>query len=483
MIFNSLEYILFLILIVLVYWQLRGVRLQNLLLLGASYFFYANWNWRFLSLIVISTMVDYLVGRLLEYTEGPLYRNLLLLLSLSVNLGMLGFFKYYNFFVQSFTDLLTIVGIHANLETLNIILPVGISFYTFQTLSYTIDIYRKQLEPTRNFIDFALFVSFFPQLVAGPIERAKRLIPQITEPRSISPEQVESGLILILIGLLKKIVIADIAASMINPLAFSEPHSIASGLVLQAVYLFAIQIYADFSAYSDIARGSARLLGFELMENFNQPYFAQTISEFWRRWHISLSTWLRDYLYIPLNNLSRGLISHELSIYSISVMGTMLLSGLWHGANYTYVMWGGLLGVYQVLQHPFKGRAKGLLNHPNQWIRYATISFRILLTFHLVLFAWVFFRTPSVRHIPDIYQSMFEAVFWDTGSNPWELILPTLLVYGLSFFIDIGQIALGEHAFPIQLHRPYRILLYICIILLIVYMTVKPYVPFIYFQF
>jgi alginate O-acetyltransferase complex protein AlgI len=481
--FNSIEYILFLLVIVLLYWRIRQVRLQNILLLLASYFFYAQWDWRFLSLILFSTITDYSIGLLFSRTENNRRRDLLMAVSVIVNLGILVFFKYYNFFVESAVDILTVLGIQANISSLHIILPVGISFYTFQTLSYTIDVYRRKLKPVPNLIDFALFVNFFPQLVAGPIERATNLLPQIQAPRTISPMKFEEGLILILLGLFKKIVLADVAAILIHPDAFTKPDTVAPAIVLQSVYLFAIQIYADFAAYSDIARGSAKLLGFELMVNFRQPYFAQSISEFWRRWHISLSTWLRDYLYIPLNNAIALYIKNDLLTYTISVMVTMLLSGLWHGANYTFILWGGLLGMFQVIYRALKGRGTFLSEHRLLIVRATTVILRVLLTFHLVLLAWVLFRSQSIRFVPAIYRSMFEAVVNGFGADELSIVLPVLVLYGASFFIDVCQIKTSEQAFTYPLPRLFRITLYTVSLLFIVYFTVKPYVPFIYFQF
>lgn len=480
--FNSFEYIIFLLLIVGVYWTLRRVYLQNILLLIGSYYFYARWDWRFLSLILISTLVDYAVGMLLLRTNHIHKRRGLLLISVMVNLGILGFFKYYNFFVESFVDLLHVIGIQAHNTTLQIILPVGISFYTFQTLSYTIDVYRKELAPRRNLLNFALFVSFFPQLVAGPIERASRLLPQIETPRSITPKDIESGLLLILLGLFKKIAIADVAAVLIDSQAFTTPSSVIPAIVLKSVYLFAIQIYADFSAYSDIARGSARLLGFDLMENFNQPYFAQTITEFWRRWHISLSTWLRDYVYIPLNNGIRRITQRQWLVYSAAVMGTMFLSGLWHGANYTFILWGLLLGLFQVLQRWFQGAADKWINHKSRTIRHTVVVVRVVFTFHLVLVSWVLFRTPTIRYVPDVYRSMAVAMLKGEVFNG-IIMWPVWALYGLVLFIDIWQVKSQEHAFTMVFQRPVRIALYTFSLLMMTYFTLKPYVPFIYFKF
>ena len=479
--FNSFLYIAFLLTVLLLYWKLRSVRWQNVLLLVASYIFYGSWDWRFLSLILISTLFDYLVGRGLEIIKDPRRRRLLLFVSVAINLGFLGFFKYFNFFVGSAVSLLEGIGLTVNAFSLQIILPVGISFYTFQSLTYTIDIYQGKLKPTHSLLNFALFVSYFPQLAAGPIERALRLLPKIEQPRSVTGSQFESGLMLILIGLFKKIVIADVAALVSNPAIFNDPGQFSGGEVLLAVYLFALQIYGDFSGYSDIARGSSRLLGIELMENFNQPYFSQTVSEFWRRWHISLSTWFRDYVYIPLSDWFRQRWSSRFGVYAVSVIITMLLSGLWHGANWTYVLWGGLLGVYQIISRPLQGRAGALVKLPA--VRWAVIGFRIVLTFHLILIAWVLFRTPDIHIVPQIYQGIWAAVNGDWDAGTLRLVRPVVMLYLLSFSLDLAQIQAKEHSFMLRWPAFARVGAYVGMVLLMVFSSIKPYVPFIYFQF
>lgn len=483
MIFNSFQYILFFILVIVVYWSLRRTRWQNAVLLGASYVFYGSWDWRFLSLILISTAIDYTVGLYLSSTQNPVRRRWLLGISIAGNLGILGLFKYFDFFTRSAVMFFGSFGLVFNEFSLQVILPVGISFYTFQTMSYTIDVYRRKLEPSHDFLSFALFVAFFPQLVAGPIERAVNLLPQFERTRSLTPDNVESGMVLILLGLFKKMVIADVAASMINADIFLDPANFSGGDVLLAVYLFALQIYGDFSGYSDIARGSSRILGFELMENFNQPYFSQTVSEFWRRWHISLSTWFRDYVYIPLNDYVRRFVRSPWLVYGVSVMITMLLSGLWHGANWTFVFWGGLLGVYQVISRSLRGRAAPLMEHRSLWVRNVTRVFRILLTFHLILIAWVFFRTPSIRNVPLVCEGLLGAVRGNWSANAVAMIAPVALLYLVSFGLDSGQILAQDHAFPRRLPAGVRTAMYTAAILLMTFFTAKPYVPFIYFQF
>ena len=481
MTFNSFEFLIFLIVVVAAYWRLGTVRYQNLLLLGMSYFFYARWDWRFLSLIVISTVVDYLVGLALMRTEDQVRRRYLLAISLLTNLGILGFFKYAGFFVDSAAAALTSLGLQVNITTLQIVLPVGISFYTFQTLSYNIDIYRRELKATSSFVNFALFVSYFPQLVAGPIERATRLLPQIESPRRITAQHFENGLILILTGLFKKIVIADMAATLINPLAFSSPMDIPPAEVLVAVYLFALQIYGDFSGYSDIARGCSWLMGIDLMENFNQPYFSKSTGEFWRRWHISLSTWFRDYVYIPLNQLLQDRISNKLLLYAVTAMITMLLSGLWHGANWTFVMWGGLLGVFLVASRVCRGRFKRWQQHRLPIVRWTFAALSISLTFHLILISWVFFRAQDIAVVPGIYESMLNSFV--VSSDFVSVFLPVVLLYGALFAIDLGQLITRDHSFVRHMPAVARPLVYTGAILTIAFFSIKPAVPFIYFQF
>ena len=393
MLFNSLPFALFLPAVFVAYWFAfrRPLWLQNLLLLVASYLFYGWWDWRFLLLIFASSLVDFLVGGALERTQRPLLRRILLGVSLGVNLGVLGFFKYFNFFIDSFAEVLTSLGLQANLPTLTVILPVGISFYTFQTLSYTIDIYRGQIRSTRNPLVFFTFVSFFPQLVAGPIERAASLLPQFQRPRVFDPEVAKDGLRQMLWGFFTKIVVADNMAPHVSAI-FDNYATLSSGDLLLGAFLFAIQIYGDFAGYSNIAIGTAKLFGFSLMQNFAYPYFSRNIAEFWRRWHISLSTWFRDYLYIPLGG-SRVVRSRR--IFNIIV--TFTVSGFWHGASWTFIVWGFLNGLYYLLimlgerQNQFtdvvaQGRVLPSLRE----------LMAMLATFFVTLVAWVFFRSSSV---------------------------------------------------------------------------------------
>jgi len=337
MLFNSFIFLIFLALIIPAYYFL-SVRWRKPVILIASYFFYGYWDYRFCALLLISTVIDYFTGKYIYATENPKTRNNLLYISLFSNLGILGLFKYFNFFVSSFDAAFSIFGLQLDYLHLNIILPVGISFYTFQTLTYTIDIYRKEIKPTSSFLDFAIYVSFFPQLVAGPIERAKNLLPQIANMPTPTVNQFKQGFVLITVGMFKKVLIGDTTGRIVDQI-FAQPQYYASSEMLMGLILFSIQIYADFSGYSSIARGTAKWLGIELMENFNQPYLSANITEFWRRWHISLSSWLKDYLYISLGGNRKG----KGRTY-INLMLTMLLGGLWHGASYTFVVWGGCMG-------------------------------------------------------------------------------------------------------------------------------------------
>ncbi len=398
MLFNSITFFVFFAIVYTAYLLLQGrLRWQNLLLLVASYVFYGWWDWRFLSLIALSTLCDFWVGRAIgrvtdETDEGKQHRKRLLLISVAFNLGVLGFFKYFNFFADSFAGLLQTIGLQANVSTLQIILPVGISFYTFQTMSYTIDVYRKELEPTSNFIDFATFVAFFPQLVAGPIERARNLLPQITNPRFITPEQIDAGFFLIIWGLFKKMVVGD-RVGIIADQVFNNYTTYTGFPLIVGVLAFTFQIYCDFSAYSDIARGVARLMGFELMVNFRLPYFAVNPSDFWNRWHISLSTWLRDYLYIPLGGNRHGKFNTYRNLFL-----TMLLGGLWHGAAWNFVIWGAYHGVILILYRLFERNPV----HADPWggkHSYPIVILKMLFMFMLTLIGWLIFRSRSVDQI------------------------------------------------------------------------------------
>lgn len=415
MIFNSLDYFIFLAIALAGYFILAR-RAQNAWLLAASYIFYGWWDWRFLSLILISTVVDYCCGIAIHTVRRESRRRFFLLISLVVNLGILGFFKYFNFFIGSAAELLSSFGLQPNVSSLNIILPVGISFYTFQTLSYTIDIYRRKLEPIHEPLTFALFVSFFPQLVAGPIERARNLLPQLQAPRKVTMQDLSDGTFLILMGLFRKVVIADTAAPFVDR-AFGSPEIFTSSGLLIATFLFAIQIYGDFAGYSDIARGTARLLGIRLMVNFTQPYFATNITDFWRRWHMSLSSWLRDYLYIPLGGNRHGTIN----TYKNLIL-TMLLGGLWHGAAWGFVLWGALHGAYLAM-HKFLTRDE---KEPPPNSIWSGLLKRIGI-FVLVSLTWIPFRQPDIGQALTFFGSIinWHGSLFDVA-NPGKVLEPGL---------------------------------------------------------
>ncbi|MBD3411323.1 MAG: MBOAT family protein [Ignavibacteriales bacterium] len=395
MLFNSYVFLLFLPLAFAIYWLIGRERLrgQNFFILVASYIFYGWWDYRFLSLIVISSIVDYVVGLKMHGEERENKRKLLLWISMGVNLGFLGFFKYFNFFIDSFADMVSMFGMQPNIPSLQVILPVGISFYTFQTMSYTIDIYRREMEPTKDWIGFFAFVGFFPQLVAGPIERAKRLLPQFFVKREFDYDRAVDGMRQALWGFFKKVVVADTVAGVVNQ-TFAGSEEMSAPQLILGVFFFAIQIYCDFSGYSDIAIGIARLFGFDSMRNFAYPYFSRDIGEFWRRWHISLSSWFRDYVYIPLGG-SR--VSKGRRIWNIVV--TFTVSGFWHGANWTFVVWGFLNGAYYIplmLRNKQKQHTDTIAE--NKWYPSLGEIFGVAVTFSVTLIAWVFFRAENITH-------------------------------------------------------------------------------------
>lgn len=395
MLFNSIDFAVFLPVVFFLYWFVinKNLKLQNLLIVTASYVFYGWWDWRFLSLILFSTLVDYLVGRKLGKEENQTRRKVLLLTSILVNLGFLGFFKYYNFFLDNFITAFSFFGKDIKANSLNIILPVGISFYTFQTLSYSIDVYKRKLEPTRDFFAFAAFVSFFPQLVAGPIERASQLLPQFYIKRTFDYGKAADGMRQILWGLFKKIVIADNCAEYAN-LIFNNSAGYSGSTLIFGALFFAFQIYCDFSGYSDIAIGTARLFGFNLMRNFNFPYFSRDIAEFWRRWHISLSTWFRDYLYIPLGGSRGGTLMKVRNTFII-----FIVSGFWHGANWTFIIWGALNALYFLPLLLTNNNRNNLDVIAQGKLAPSIREFSsMLLTFFLTVFAWIFFRAENVGH-------------------------------------------------------------------------------------
>lgn len=390
MLFNSLAFAIFLPVTLGIYWLLKQQTWQNLFLLIVSYLFYGWWDWRYLFLIAGCSLVNYLSGIVIGGSTKPWVRRGMLTLSCLVCLGALCLFKYFNFFIESFASLFALFGIQWSPIVLNLMLPVGISFFTFQALSYTIDVTLGKLKPTRNLIDFFVFISFFPQLVAGPIERATNLLPQFQRPRTFNPDEAMHGIALLVYGLFKKMVVADTLSAYVDQVFQNYPLYNSTTCIIGA-FFFAIQIYCDFSGYSDSARGIAKLFGFELMLNFNRPYLSRSFTEFWRRWHISLSTWFKDYLYIPLggNRVSSPKMLRNLWI-------VFLVSGLWHGANWTFLFWGALHALYQTIAF-----AKSKLIHYTLPQRWYTLMFQILVVNSGVLFAWIFFRAESLTHATD----------------------------------------------------------------------------------
>ncbi|WP_417858956.1 MBOAT family O-acyltransferase [Xanthomarina gelatinilytica] len=478
MLFNSIDFAIFLPLVFALYWFVtnKHLKLQNLLIVVASYVFYGWWDWRFLSLIVFSTLVDYTVGLYLGKETSKNKRKALLWTSIIVNLGFLGFFKYYNFFLDNFVAAFSFFGYPISARSLNIILPVGISFYTFQTLSYSIDVYRKKLEPTKDLIAFAAFVSFFPQLVAGPIERATNLLPQFYKKRSFKYHQAVDGLRQILWGLFKKMVIADNCAILVNTVFDNHQDYSGSTLVLGAVF-FAFQIYGDFSGYSDIAIGTARLFGFKLMQNFAFPYFSRDIAEFWRRWHISLSTWFRDYLYIPLGG-SRGTKNKVIR----NVFIIFIVSGFWHGANWTFIVWGALNAIYflpLLLANKNRNHLE-VVAFNKKWPSIKAIL-NILLTFGLTTLAWIFFRAENINHAFQYLKGIFnKSLFSMPELRPTNILVLLIVFIAMEWLGRRNQYAI--ETFGLQWKRPLRLAFYYTIIILI-FLFSRNEKTFIYFQF
>lgn len=484
MLFNSIDFAIFLPVVFILYWFLtnRNLKLQNFLIVAASYFFYGWWDWRFLSLILFSTIVDYLVGLGLLSNNNKAKRKALLLTSIFINLGFLAFFKYYNFFLDNFIAAFSLFGTEIKANSLNIILPAGISFYTFQTLSYSIDVYKRKLEPTKDFIAFSAFVSFFPQLVAGPIERANHLLPQFYTKRTFDYAKSVDGLRQILWGLFKKVVIADNCAEFANIIFNSSADYSGSTLVLGALF-FTCQIYGDFSGYSDIAIGTSRLFGFDLMQNFNFPYFSRDIAEFWRRWHISLSTWFRDYLYIPLGG-SRGQTLKKVRNTFI----VFLVSGFWHGANWTFIVWGALNALYIMPSIIFNTHRNNLnIVAPGRICPSLKDALSIIITFSLTVFAWIFFRAENLQHAFSYIGTIFsKSLLTAPYFSEIRATLPIIFFIVLFFSIEWLQ---REHKHALQFLgkgwlRVFRYLFYTVLIMVIYYFAVNSQgKQFIYFQF
>ncbi|SDS24583.1 MBOAT family O-acyltransferase [Christiangramia echinicola] len=482
MLFNSLDFAIFLPIVFILYWFVfnKSLKWQNLLVAAASYLFYGWWDWRFLSLIFFSTLVDYFVGRNLGVVSNKSHRKILLWISIIVNLGFLGFFKYYNFFLDNFKSAFSIAGIELNANSLNIILPVGISFYTFQTLSYTIDVYKNRLEPAKDFISFTAFVSFFPQLVAGPIERATNLLPQFYKSRKFDYSKAVDGMRQILWGLFKKIVIADNCAVYANHIFENSADMSGSTLLLGAIF-FTFQIYGDFSGYSDIAIGTARLFGFNLMQNFAFPYFSRDIAEFWRRWHISLSTWFRDYLYIPLGGSRGGTWMKVRNTFII-----FIVSGFWHGANWTFIVWGALNAIYFLPLLLTKRNRQNMEDvAQNSYLPSLKELWQMGLTFSLTVIAWVFFRAENLGHAISYLGGMFSksmfSVPYYQGIGYAKFIIPLLFIFIIVEWLGrrnqfaLEKLFLNQSSFI-------RLMLYYTIAILI-FLNAGEEQQFIYFQF
>ena len=483
MVFNSVEFLIFLAVVFCLFWLIavKSLKLQNFFIVAASYFFYGWWDWRFLSLIFFSTVVDYCVGRSLATEENAGKRKVLLLVSIVVNLGFLGFFKYFNFFADNLTLLLTSIGFKVNPLSLNILLPAGISFYTFQTMSYTIDVYRRQLEPTKDFVAFSAFVSFFPQLVAGPIERATHLLPQFYHIKKFDYSMAIDGTRQIIWGMYKKVVIADNCGVLANDIFNNYSLYSGSSLLLGAVY-FSFQIYCDFSGYSDIAIGTAKLFGFDIMQNFAYPYFSRDIAEFWRRWHISLSTWFRDYVYIPLGGSRCSTVKKIRNTFVV-----FLVSGFWHGANWTFIVWGLLHAVFFLPLLVF-GKNRTYLNTVSEKRVIPTgLEFlQMFGTFLMVTLAWVFFRADNLGMAVDYLSGIFDASLFSSTNHATKAMSKSTCL-NLIFFIVMEWFGRKDkyaiEKTGLNWYRFFRWLFYTYLIFSMLMFMEEGRTPFIYFQF
>lgn len=470
MLFNSFEFAIFLPIVFALYWFVfnRSIKVQNFFLLVCGYVFYGWWDWRFLFLIAFSTLFDFSIGILLQKTDDEKKRKWLFISSCAINIGFLAFFKYFNFFVDNFILAFHSIGYNLNPLTLKIVLPVGISFYTFQSLSYTTDIFRKKITPTTDLISFAAFISFFPQLVAGPIERAAHLLPQFKQQRVFDKSMAIQGMRQILWGLFKKIAVADTLASYVDSIFASHQHLPASTLALGVIY-FAVQIYCDFSGYSSIAIGTARLFGFTLMQNFNYPYFSKSVSEFWKKWHISLTSWFRDYVYIPLGGSYKGkprTVFNTLAVFT--------LSGFWHGANWTFIIWGLLNGLF-MMPALFKGKNK---SNPSSTTLNSILQ--MVITFLLICFTWIFFRSANLQEAMSYYSHLFSGSFLSyPKQHGMSVTLPLIFILFMVEWIRSEKIT---HFRFESFSRPLRWSCYIVLVIACLAFF-KQNQSFIYFQF
>lgn len=474
MLFNSIEFVLFFPIVLILYWGVfnrKGVKQRNLFLLVISYFFYGWWDYRFLGLIFLSSLVDFWCGQSIFKAKNLIRKRVFLIISLVTNLGILFFFKYYNFFSKELADAFLQFGYHMHPIDLNVILPVGISFYTFQTLSYTIDIYRGRLEPTDDALSFFTFVSFFPQLVAGPIERVKHLLPQFNTLKKFDYDLAANGFRQMLWGFFAKIAVADSVAPIVDTI-FEHHQNLGAGTLILGAILFSVQIFGDFAGYSNIAIGTAAILGFDLMQNFNMPYFSRNIREFWTRWHISLSTWFRDYVYIPLggNRCSKGR-------QAFNIMFTFIVSGLWHGANWTFIIWGAIHGLLYLITKPFSSKSQSDKINLGQWLSISS-------TFAIVCFAFIFFRASDLHQALAFVSRIFQLKTGDHLLNIVSLkqIIPaiffTVILFSMEWAmrnkkhgLDIATVS------PIFRHSAYYMLFFA---ILFAFQTDR---IFIYFQF
>jgi alginate O-acetyltransferase complex protein AlgI len=475
MLFNTLEFWVFFAFVLSAYALLRR-RAQNLLLLAASYFFYACWNWRFLGLLLLSSTTDWILGGAIGRCRGTPRARRLVGLSVAINLVFLGFFKYFNFFVASANDLLASLGLDPLRLHLDVVLPVGISFYTFQSISYIVDVYRDEVEPARDPIDFALFVAFFPHMVAGPIMHSSALLPQMQGDRRMRWSDISSGFHLAMWGLFKKVVVADNLAAIAGPI-FHSPSSFRPGPMQLGALAFAFQIYCDFSGYTDIARGVARIMGFRLMDNFKHPYFASSVTDFWRRWHISLSTWLRDYLYIPLGGNRHGVLATYRNLFL-----TMLLGGLWHGADWTFVIWGAYQGGLLVVERLLGGRRliadwfeMRSLRARALWI------LRVAVTFNFACLGWVFFRCEKARFLPAMTASFLDVRGW--LQMPAPVLHRVLLLIAPLLAVDASDFLCRQEQSMLRARWPLRALIYFVALYAFLIFGNFESNAFIYFQF
>ena len=474
MYFNSFHFFVFFILVLSGYFLLRH-KWQNYWLLAASYFFYAAWDVRFVGLLFLTTVIDYSASQAITNSSTERGKIVFLRVSIFCNLCLLAFFKYFNFFTESFIRLMDIFGFHLSPVTLQIILPVGISFYTFQSMSYTIDVFRGEVKATRRFFDYALYVAFFPQLVAGPIERARHLLPQILRPRDVSFLNIQAGAYFVFFGIFLKVFLADNLARIVDPV-FSEQGSQTGFAYLLAGYGFTWQIYGDFAGYSYIAKGLGQMLGFEIMDNFNLPYFAKNPQEFWHRWHISLSVWLRDYLYIPLGGNRYGRLRTLRNLFV-----TMLLGGLWHGAKITFVLWGFFHGILLATHHLLKPLGGGIVSRGNVWKKIVNLL-KLTMFFHIIVLSWFLFRARSIEQVNSIFWALFTHFHFNIAAH--QLFIKKLVFYITP--VIIMQLLQNQYKSQIAVFNLpvlLRTIIYVLLFYLIVIFGVNNAQDFIYFQF